>query len=83
MAEPIDTDVTPIAWDPESGSYRIVRKRIEKVTIGGIEQSFETDELGGRVVWVDDAPEDREDGSGHFERDRGAEENYEPRRAAE
>lgn len=37
---------------------------------------------GDLVVWVDEAPDDKEDGEGHFERYSGDEEDYEPRRAA-
>lgn len=37
---------------------------------------------GDLVVWVDEAPSDSEDGSGHFERYSGPEEEYEPRRVA-
>lgn len=38
---------------------------------------------GDLVVWVDDAPDDDEDGAGHFERYSGDEADYKPKVKAE
>jgi hypothetical protein len=73
-----DPSVTPLAWVPEENCYRIVEHSIETVTIGGSEQSFEVATMGDKVVWVDDAPDDIQDGSGHFEVYSGADEDYRP-----
>jgi hypothetical protein len=37
---------------------------------------------GDLLVWVDEAPDDEEDGTGHFVRYDGDEADYEPRRSA-
>lgn len=67
-----------VAWIPpellgnSQGEYRLVEAHNE--------EDGSTD-FGPRVVWVDDAPDDRDDGSGHFEVHEGDEDSYAPRRA--
>lgn len=76
MGRTIDPDETQVAWFPEENAYRVVRHKIETVTVGGEEHAFEVAEVGGLVTWIDEAPQDPEDGSGHFEAHHGAAEHY-------
>lgn len=83
MAEQIDTDEQAVAWDPEAKAYRIVKTEIKTVTVAGQEHSFEVHEFGPHAVWVDEAPDNPEDGAGRFERYHGSHENYAAIRKAE
>lgn len=74
----VDPTETPLAWVPEEGCFRLVVQSIETVTVGGTEQAFEVSTLGDKLVWIDEAPNDIEDGTGHFEVFTGADEDYLP-----
>jgi hypothetical protein len=74
----VDPTVTPLAWVPEEGCFRLVEQTVEKVTVGGTEQAFEVTTFGEKVVWIDDAPGDIEDGTGHYEVYTGDENAYLP-----
>ncbi len=72
----VDPAETPMAWFPDEGCFRLVDHTVETVTIGGTEQSFDVQTVGEKVIWVDDAPDAIEDGSGHFEVFTGDDEDY-------
>lgn len=68
MGKTIDPGEQQVAWFPDEKAYRIVRHKTETVKLAdGSEHSFEVAEPGALVTWVDDAPDDPEDGAGHFE----------------
>lgn len=83
MGKTVDPAEQEIAWFPEEGEYRIVRRKVETVTVGDQEHSFEMAEKGSLVSWVNDAPEDPEDPAGHFEMWTGKPENYRAIRVSE
>ena len=67
---------TSVAWFPADREYRIVHSDVETGEVGGVEFSVTTTEVGERVVWVDEAPDDQSDGTGHFEVYKGADDEY-------
>jgi hypothetical protein len=67
MPRVVDPGEREIAWVPDENCYRLVERRVERATVGGNEVAVEVSEFGEQVVWVDDAPGNIEDGSGHFE----------------
>jgi hypothetical protein len=67
MPRVVDPDETPIAYFPDEDCYRIVERSVEKTEVAGQEVAVEVAEHGDRVVWIDDAPGNIEDGSGHWE----------------
>lgn len=83
MGKTLDPTETPIAWFPDEGAFMIVKTKTETVEVGGVSVAVEINEPGAKVTWVDDAPGDREDGSGHFEQWSGSDENYEAQKVAE
>jgi hypothetical protein len=72
----IDPTQQEIAWVPDENCYRIVERRIETGEVGGTEVSVEVSDFGPKVVWVDEAPGNIEDGSGHFEVYAGEDDAY-------
>lgn len=76
MGKIIDPGDTQVAWFPEERAYRIVRHKVETVSVGDEKQSFEIAVPGALVTWVDDAPNDPADGSGHFEQHSGSKDSY-------
>lgn len=60
--------IPPEELDRSQGEYREVESHNEDGSTT----------FGRRVVWVDDAPSDNEDGSGHFEAYDGSDDDYSP-----
>lgn len=58
-----------IAWFPAERCYREVEHVVHVERVGGLDLAVTVAKLGQRMSWVDDAPDDHSDGSGHFEVD--------------
>lgn len=63
----VDPTNVEVAWFPDEGAYRTVSRSVETGTVGGADVAVEVVEPGDRLVWIDEAPNDGTDGSGHYE----------------
>ena len=82
-------DASKVVWlppellDRAQGEFREVQEPEIVGAVDGVHPGASVPSYGAHVQWVDDAPDDPEDGSGHFEVYDGSPDDYTPTRKAD